>query len=105
MGQRIPKINQLIHQELAKIIQKEFAGEFVTITAVETSLDLSRCIVWVAIYTGEEERILRELRKRIPYYQADLGKLLFVKRVPKLSFVFDKSFQRAERIEKILSSG
>lgn len=102
MSKRIEKINQLLQRELANLIQEDFSGQLVTVTAVETSADLKQCKVWVCSYLQTEENILKELTQKASGYQSYLGKKLFIKQMPKLLFVWDKSIQQAAKIDKIL---
>lgn len=102
MSRRIDKFNQLLLQELAYLIQKEFTGKMITVTDVETALDLKTSKVWVSVYQGNNQEILRQLQDKAPYFQSYLGKKLFIKNIPKLSFLIDKSPERVAKIEELL---
>jgi len=104
MTKRIERINQLLLEELARLIQEEFVGQFVTVTAVETTPDLKNSTVWISTYQQDEKKILEHLAEKIPFFQSYLGRKLFLKNIPRLSFELDRSFQRAAKIDKILNS-
>jgi len=102
MSKRINKINQLLQQELAKLIQREMQGQLVTVTAVETALDLKTSKVWISVYLQDGNEIVKQLKTKAPYFQSYLGKKLVIKNIPKLSFHLDKSQQHVDKIEKLL---
>jgi len=102
MSRRLDKVNQLLLEQLAKLIQEEFSGQLVTVTNVETAADLKSAKVWISVYNQDEEEILSQLAKKAPYFQGYLGKKLFIKNIPKLSFFIDKSLERVAKIEELL---
>jgi len=102
MTSRIDKINQLLQEQLARIIQEDFEGKFITVTAVETTLDLKEARVWISIF-NEKEDILSQVNSKASKYQTFLGKKLFIKNIPHLDFRLDKSSKRVAKIDHILS--
>jgi len=102
MSKRISKVNQVIKEELARLIQKKFAPKFITVTDVETSLDLSYAKIWISVYNENTKKVLQELAHAAPNFQTYLGKKLFIKNIPKLTFRLDKSAERVEKIDKLL---
>jgi ribosome-binding factor A len=103
MSNRINKVNQLLQEELAKLIQEGGFEELITVTAVETTPDLKNARVWLSIFSQNQEEVLKKVIERTSYFQSYLGKKLFIKNIPRLSFCIDKSGQRVARIEEILS--
>lgn len=104
MTNRINKINQLLLEELAKLIQEEQFEELITVTAVETASDLKNAKVWLSIFGHQsEEKVLKKVVEKASYFQSYLGKKLFIKNIPRLSFCIDKSGQRVAKIEELLS--
>lgn len=106
MNNRIKKVNELIKQEVSKILEESFnlpEGELVTVTAVETTPDLRRAIVWISFLKDQNtNRILNELNKHKNKIQQILNKRLVMKYVPRISFKFDPSLIQMDRIEKLL---
>ena len=106
MSKRIQRLNELIKEELGKIFLKE--GDFpkgilVTITRVETSVDLSEANVWVSVLPDEEtRRIVKVLNKRIYFFQQKINKTLKIKFVPKIRFLIETKTQEAARVEELL---
>ncbi len=106
MSERIPKVNQLIKQEVSKLIKKEidFADILVTVTKAETSLDLKHSKISVIVFPSDKkETALEIINKHIYQIQQILNKKLNMKYVPKLRFEIDKLESRAQRIEELLS--
>lgn len=106
MSHRLEKINELIKQELGKIIleEEEFgSGVLATIMGVETSQDLLHTNVFLSCYpTKAGEEVLESLTWHIFGLQQRLNKKLKMHPVPKIRFVLDKTEAEAEKIEKII---
>lgn len=106
MTQRIYRINQLLKEKLGKILLKE--GNFpkdclVTITRVETSVDLREAKIWFSVLPeNKTKEIARILNKRIYDIQQKINKTLNMRPVPKIRFLREKKTKEAARIEKLL---
>ncbi len=106
MSQRIDRVNELIKQEISKILLKEIdiSNVLVTITNIDTSPDLKNCKIKVSVIpTDKSELALEIIDKKIYFIQQELNKKLHLKYIPKLSFEIDKVESKAQRIEEILS--
>lgn len=106
MFSRIDRINELIKETLASIIQKEAEippGIFLTVTRVDTSRDL-RCVkVFVSVFPEKKfGKTIKHLVKRIYLIQGKLNRKLHMKPLPRIEFVVDKTEAEADKIEKIL---
>lgn len=106
MSHRILQVNELIRQELGKLLLTEVEfpkGCLVTITSVETAKDLRYAKVWLSViprlYT---KKVLDKLTKRVGYLQFLLNKRLRMKPLPRLTFKIDETEQKAAEIEKLL---
>ena len=77
---------------------------FVTLTAAEVTDDLRHAKIYVVAHGGEEEqkRALERLGSVSGQMRHDLGKVLDLKYIPTLDFVPDESFDRADRIHRLL---
>lgn len=106
MSRRLPRVNQLIKEELSQIVQREveFPGDFlVTLTRVETSPDLKASNIWISIMPRRDsKRIFEILNKNIYILQQKLGKRLKIRPVPIIKFLEEKKTEEAGRIEEIL---
>lgn len=77
---------------------------FVTITRVTVSADLQVARVYYTQMGDEHARreTARALERATPFLRRHLGARLRLRRVPALSFHFDKGVENQERIERIL---
>ncbi len=103
---RIPKINELIKQQLAEIMERELSlkqGVFITLSKIDTTKDLRYTRVSVSVFPEQESHYVSEtLRKETPRLQRALHQKLYMKPLPRLSFLLDATEQRADEVEKIL---
>src|SRR3989338_3901093 len=94
MSQRLSKVNNLIRNELAKLIVREVEfekGVVVTVMRVESTADLKGATVFVRVLlTDQVKTALKELNRRAPFLQSRLNRNLSMKFVPKLSFTIDQ---------------
>jgi len=108
MPNRLPRVNQLIKQELSQIILKEieFSKEIlVTITRVETTPNLIESKVFVSVIPEEEtDKILQILNNQIYEIQQRLNKRLKMRPIPRIKFWKEKKTSEAGRIEELLES-
>lgn len=105
---KIQKLNGTIQRELSMIFLNEVRDrklKFVTVTAVETTNDLSFAKVFVTFMgsEGEKKRGMEALEKSSGYIRSLLAKKLKVRKVPELIFKIDESVEYGNKIEKIIS--
>lgn len=105
---RSDRVADLIKAELSDILLKEVRDPrigAVTITGVELTPDLR----WAKIFfvrMGEDtsSRELQEaLEKASGFIKRELGKRLQLRYIPSLTFVYDRSFEYGDKIERLLS--
>lgn len=103
---RIQRVNQLIKEELSKILLREIEfpkDVLVTITRVETSVDLSQAKVWISVIPEtKRETVLYTLNRKIYEIQQKINQKLKMRPVPRLKFVEEKQTAEAGRIEELL---
>ncbi|MGI8944706.1 MAG: 30S ribosome-binding factor RbfA [Thermoleophilaceae bacterium] len=107
---RMRRVNEALREVLSSRIAaglKDPRVGFVTVTAVETSPDLSHARVYVSVLGDELERAdtLEGLSSSAGYLQAVLGREVRMKRTPTLAFVHDDSIDRGFRIGELLDDG
>lgn len=106
MSERIPRINELIRQQLSTIIMTEMEfpkGCLVTILRVETSKDLRHARVFISVMpTYYIPKVLERLRKNTGHLEYELHKKLSMKPLPKLNFKIDETERKAGEIEALL---
>jgi len=106
MSKRIEQVNELIQRELGGIILKEIEfpqGIMVTLTRVDTSVDLGQSKVYVScLPEGKTKSALRILNQNIYDIQQGLNKRLKMRIIPRIFFVTEKETAEAGRIEELL---
>jgi ribosome-binding factor A len=106
MSRRIQKINELIRQEIAKILSRELelkSGIFLTVAKVDTTRDLRYTRIFVSVFPEKEAAYVMEtLKKEIYKIQGKINKQLNLKPLPRVEFKLDTSESKADEIEKIL---
>lgn len=105
MTERLKRVNELLRQEISKLILREigFSDILVTITKVEASPDLRQAKIKISVMPTEKSEIaLNILERNIFHLQQMLNKKLTMRIVPKMIFEIDKTEIKAQRIEEIL---
>lgn len=103
------RVNEVMKEVLGGAISSELQDPrigFVTVTAVDTSPDLRHASVYVSVLGSEEERerTLDGLRSAHGVLQSAINSQLRLKRTPTLSFYYDPTIERADRITRMLQS-
>lgn len=104
---RAERVNALLQRELGMIISEELRDPriaFSTVTAVETTDDLRTAKVHVSVL-GDDEQIaetMRALEEAKPYLRHELGSRVALRFVPDLTFLSDRTAERAARISTLL---
>lgn len=106
MSRRIQRINQLLKEEISKILLKEIdfpKDILVTVTRVETSPDLRQAKIFISIIPdNQNSRIFPILKRNLSLFQKKIGQRLSIKVIPKINFLEEKETKTAARIEEIL---
>lgn len=108
-SQRQLRVGELIKQSLGQIFIKdeaklpELETKNITVTEVRMSPDLKNARAYVIPLGGKDsERIIQVLTKFSHLIRKALSKKVEMKFLPKVSFINDKSFDYAEKIEKLI---
>lgn len=108
MSERILKINELIRQEVNKLLLTEIdfpRGCLVTIVKVDTSKDLRHSKIYISILPVKfTSKVLEVIKKNLGRLQFLLNKKLVLKPLPKLSFKVDRTEKEAKEIEDLLDN-
>ena len=106
MSRRIQRVNQLIKQEISRIILREIDGPkdtLITVTRVSSTSDLRESRVFISVIPEENKaKAFLSLNRKIYHLQQEINKRLKMKIVPKIIFVEEKMTASAARIEEIL---
>ena len=108
-SQRQLRVGELVKQNLGQIFIKNEAKipslntKLITVTEVKMSSDLRSARAYVIPLGGKETKKIVNILTEFSYLvRKALSKKLDIKFLPKLYFVEDKSFDYAERIEKLI---
>jgi ribosome-binding factor A len=106
-GARMRRVNEAIREVLGDAIATELKDPrigFVTVTEVDTSPDLRSAKVYVSVLGSEDERerSLAGLRSSHGVLQGKIAGAMRLKRTPTLTFVYDESAERGDRISRLL---
>ena len=108
-SQRQLRVGELIKQSLGQIFLKDEAKvpildtKSITVTEVRMSPDLKNARAYVIPLGGKDsEKIVTILTQFSHLIRKALSKKIEMKFLPKVSFISDKSFDYAEKIEKLI---
>jgi ribosome-binding factor A len=104
---RMRRVNETIREVLGDAIATELKDPrigFVTVTDVDTSPDLRTARVYVSVLGDqqERERSLAGLRSSHGVLQGKIAAAMRLKRTPTLTFEYDDSVERGDRISRLL---
>jgi len=106
VSKRILRINSLIKEQISNIFLREFEfppGVLVTITRVETTLDLTESNVFVSVIPEEKtEEVFQLLNRKLHFVQQKFNRIVNMRPLPKLKFLNEKKTVEAAEVEKIL---
>lgn len=96
---------EMIEQALT-VLLTQAADErlnLINITAVEVNQDLSAAKVWMTVSGDEEERreALTALKHAQGFIRSEIAQALDLRRAPTLTYYYDESVARAERVMEI----
>jgi ribosome-binding factor A len=106
-GGRMRRVDEAIRQVVGEVVAGELKDPrvgFVTVTDVRTSADLSHARIYVSVL-GEESRreaTLEGLSSAHGYLQRRVASELHLKRTPTLTFAYDDTADRAQRIDTLI---
>ena len=104
---RMRRVNEAIREILGDAIATELKDPrigFVTVTEVDTSPDLRSARVYVSVLGPPDEResSLAGLRSSHGVLQGRIASAMRLKRTPTLTFEYDESTERGDRISRLL---
>lgn len=106
MSERITRVNELIKEEISKIIPKEVTEPgrgIITVTRVMTSADLHYATVFVGIMSENPMVSLAMIEDARPRIQKALNSRIKMKFTPKIEFKLDHGGEHSERIERLIN--
>ena len=106
MNPRIPKVNQLLQEELGEILLRELElpdGVLATVTRVDASGNLQEAKVYISVMPEAKfQDVFGILQKNIYGIQQMLNKRLRMRPVPRIKWAVETKTSEAQRIEELL---
>lgn len=109
-SQRQLRVGEEIRHILSSIVLRNDwpSGDLstpITITRVDISPDLQNAVVFVMPLGGtHQDETIAFLKENVGYLRKMVGKNMTLRRVPMLRFILDDTFEKADRMEKLLKS-
>jgi ribosome-binding factor A len=105
---RADRVGGQVQKELSDLLQKEIRDprlDFVTIMRVSISDDLRSARIYFSVAEGEQRKLsaLAGFKSAAGYLRRKLSRRLELRHVPELVFLYDESFDRATRINRVLN--
>lgn len=108
--QRVVRLNSLLKEVISEAIRRDIQHEpiinqFVTITKVEITSDLSFAKVYVSVLASDAEKITTLVRLNHLAHLITMmcSKKVKIRHFPSLSFEIDSGLEKQLRIEELLS--
>jgi ribosome-binding factor A len=105
MNDRILKINELIKEELGRIILREAdlpKKNLTTITRVQATPNLREAFVYISIIGEDTKEVMDILKENIYDIQQDLNRRLNMHPIPKIIFREEKETKKAAKVEELI---
>jgi len=108
MSHRIERVNSLIQQEISQLLQREVndprLNSLISITKVDTTLDMKHTRVYFSHLGTEAERqeTIKVLTAAAGYFRRELAHSLKLRYTPEILFVNDNSIERGDRITQLI---
>ena len=104
--ERIPRVNELLKEELGTILLREFdvpENTLVTLTGVSATPNLQQAKIYISVMPEERGvQVLRLLKKEVYAMQQLLNKRLNMRPVPRIEWILETKTAKAQEIEEIL---
>jgi len=106
-GDRHVRVAERIREEISLILQnrvKDPGAGSITVTDVTVTPDLRMARVFYSVLGDEEMRKAARdaLRRSKGYIRRELGQVLRIRYSPELTFLYDATFEKGVRIERLL---
>lgn len=105
------KLERLEHKfitSISDIIKNEIKDDriqFVTVTDVSITNDLSFAKVYVTVFDdSKREEVLKVLNNASNFIERELCKKVEIRKMPDINFVYDESIEYSNNIENIIES-
>ena len=102
MSVKIERINDNLQEAISYILFHDVKNPnigFITITAVDTSSDLSYAKVYFTTL-GDKNDTLKALKSAKGFIRKELKEKVELRNIPELEFIYDESIEYGQRIEQ-----
>ena len=97
MSIKLDRLNNSFVEHISRILKTEIKDErinFVTVTAVKITNDLSFAKVYVTVLNDKErDRILKQLNKASNFIERELSRRIDIWKMPDITIVYDESLE------------
>ena len=91
------KISEIIHEQV-----KDKDVEFVTITDVKITNDLSFAKIYFITLDDDRDKVTKALNKASGFIRSAMCDKIQIRKMPELHFVYDESIEYGNKIENII---
>ena len=91
------KISEIIHEQV-----KDKDVEFVTITDVKITNDLSFAKIYFTTLDDDRDKVTKALNKASGFIRSAMCDKIQIRKMPELHFVYDESIEYGNKIENII---
>jgi ribosome-binding factor A len=104
---RIDRLGDLIREEISSLLIRDIKDpriRMLTVTDVEVSRDIRTAKVFYSV-SGDQrakDETQRGLESAVGFIKTALAQNLTIRRVPELVFIYDKSLDYGQKIDRIL---
>ena len=103
---RTDRISEMIQRLLAQIIQQEIkipgVPNFITLSAVRVTKDLSHAKVFFTVFNSDPVETAATLNGAAGYLRTMLSKIMTLRTVPQLHFIYDESIEYGRNLSKLI---
>jgi ribosome-binding factor A len=103
---RTIRVAEVIRQHINELIKRslDFETILVTVTEIDLSPDLKHAFIYISVLDAAHDapHVMKLLNKNRPVWQREIGRRLPIKILPKLTFRFNASLERGDRVMEIL---
>ena len=107
MSIKINRIESILLREISYILANEVKDKdinFVTVTAVDVTNDLSYAKVYVTVLDDDKkETTMKALKDASGFIRSQLFDRVDMRNVPELTFIYDESIAYGKKIETLIS--
>jgi len=105
MSIKIERINNMILEQVSHVLAEEIKDQdinFVTVTAVKTTSDLSFAKIYFTVLNGKVKETMDALNNAKGFIRRELADRVSIRHIPELTFVYDESIEYGRKIEDLI---